>query len=88
MLKKKKVLKDICIFIWVMLGSYKIAQLLPQIVMWRVVSGRDVSPHGSTTTSLPFITHHMASCGKSCATICGPSISLFIYQTIFAFLSR
>ena len=33
-----------------MLGTQKISQLLPQLVIWRVMSGKDVDP--------PFDLHH------------------------------
>ena len=42
--------------------------------MCRVVTGRDVFSHGPTTTSLPLIPHHVASCGKNCSTLRKSSI--------------
>ena len=42
-----------------MLVTHKMAQLVPQLSpMWRVVSGRGLSPHGLIITPLPLITRH------------------------------
>jgi len=49
-----------------MLAPQKLTQLLPQLTMWRVVSGEKkvVGPCGSTPPSLT--NRHMASCDRSC----------------------
>ena len=57
---------------WVMLRP----QLIPQLAMWQVMSGEEkvVGSCGSIPPQL--ITHHVASCCKSCRKSCDTSITL------------
>ena len=55
---------------WVMLGPHKMIQLLPQLSIWQVVSGRCVMISTFGDAFLLFKTCHVASCDKNCVILC------------------
>lgn len=57
-----------------MLGSNKVTQFLPQLVIWQVID-----PNGHTITSLLLTTCHMVSCSKNFVTIFGPKFFLIVF---------
>ena len=74
-----------------MLGPHIVVQLLPQLAMWWVMSGRGVVVDPLGDTSLPLTTRHMTICSKSCAILYDPSITQIKMQisfnTFFFFLT-
>ena len=58
-----------------MLGPQSITQLLSQLITWQVVSSEEKVGQPCGSTPPPLITHHMASCSKSCVIVCGSNIA-------------
>ena len=66
-----------------MLGPHIVVQLLPQLAMWWVMSGRCVVVDPWGDTSLLLTTHYMTICGKNCAILYDPSITQIKMQISF-----
>ena len=60
---------------WKMLGPQSVTQLLSQLIMWQVLSSEEKVGRPCGSTPPPLITHHVASCSKSCVIVCGSNIA-------------
>ena len=62
----------------VMLGTYKMIQLMSQLFTWQIVSGRYVFPHKPTITSLPLTMQ--ANYDTNCVILYIPNITPFLVK--------
>ena len=58
-----------------LLRTQFIAQLLPQLATWRVMSGKEKMMGPYEFMLPPLTTRHVVSCGKSCVRSCGSKIA-------------